>query len=100
MGGDGDVGRGSGGLEKRDDVAGLIDFGVTAELAEGGEHPFGAALFLEGGGGDAAEFEVFFVNPLLVAGKLLERLFYAAGAGKGVEIAGCRCEDCAHWISV
>lgn len=98
--GDGDVGRRGGGLEEGHDVAGLIDFGVTAELAEGGEHPFGAALFLEGGRGDAAELEMLFVDPLFIAGKLLERLFYAAGAGKGVEIAGCRCEDCAHWISV
>ena len=100
VGGDGDVGRRGGGLEERDDVAGLIDLGFTAELAEGGEHPFGAALFLERRRGDAAEFEVLFVDPLFIAGKLLERLFYAAGAGKGVEIAGCRCEDCAHWNSV
>ena len=38
------------------------------ELAEGGEQPIGTFLFLESGGRDAAEFEVFFVDPLLVAG--------------------------------
>ena len=68
MSGEGDVGGRGVGLQEGDDVAGLIDFGVTAELAKGGEHVFRAFLFLEGGGGDAADFEVFFVDPEFVAG--------------------------------
>ena len=92
--GEGNVGGRGVGFEEGDDVAGLIDFGVTAELAKGGEHVFGAFLFLEGGGGDAADFEVFFVDPLLVAGYVLDGFLEAAGGGEGVEVArsrGCHC---------
>jgi len=67
VGGEGDVWGRSVGLQKGDDIASLIDFGVAAELPEGGEHPIGAFLLLKSGGRDAAEFEVFFVDPLLIA---------------------------------
>lgn len=94
VGGEGDERRRGVGLEEGDDVAGLIDFRVAAELAEGGEHPFGAFLLLEGGRRDAAEFEVFFVNPLLVAAELVEGFLQAAGRGEGVEVTGCRGGHC------
>ena len=82
MGGDGDAGRIPATLQSRDDVSGAIDFGVPIEVAKTGGDPFGALLFEERRGGDAAELEVLLLNPEAFAAEPVEGGSHTGSRGK------------------
>ena len=65
-----------------DDVAAAVDAGDAAKGAELGEHPFGAALLEERGGGDAAELEVLLIDPLFLADEPGEGVAEGRGSGE------------------
>ena len=82
MGGDGNGRRIAAALKRCDYVAGAIDLGVPIEVPKTGGDPFGALLFEEGRGGDAAEFEVLLLNPKAFAAEPVEGGSHTRRRGK------------------
>ena len=64
-----------------DNIAAAIDTRYCAERPELGQHPFGALLFEKGGRGNPAELELLLSDPLLIAGKPLQRLANGGSVG-------------------
>ena len=73
-----------------DDVAGAVDACHRAERAELGQHPFGAALFEEGGRRDPAELQLLLGDPLFFAGKVLQSVANGGGVRKFGDLPGER----------
>ena len=67
-------------------VAGAIDGGFPAGGAELFQKPGGALLFQKGGRRNAAELQVDFVDPLLLARETLQALAHAGQFGEFAEI--------------
>ena len=82
MRGQGDVGAFAVLHRMGDHVAGAIDARDAAEGAELRQHPLGALLFEESGRGNAAELQLLFGDPLLVAGKALQGFANGGSVGR------------------
>lgn len=87
VGGNGDEGGTVLTGEMGDDVAGAVEPGVVAEGSELFDHPEGAFFLEEGRGGDAAELEVFFVDPGAIAAQLAEGFGQGKGLGEAAQTA-------------
>ena len=82
MRGEGDVGAGAIFDRMGDDVAAAIDPRHATERAKLRQHPLGALLFEERGGGDAAKLQVLLVDPLLLPDEPLQGVAEGRGIGQ------------------